>query len=147
MKSMYQLLSVLALALFSHMCSAQLIAPNIFPPPSTTTLGSSTLQTVASAQNAPQMASPRQDCSAPYILGMPSPRPVQMRTCRQRQQFVRHTSWVNCGGCPAKTASPPLVTAASGFGGHFGPGPVVMQDCATVEAPVTVTEVLCMVPS
>jgi hypothetical protein len=67
------------------------------------------------------------NCKAPYQLGVPSS--ISSGTCIQYRDIYTATSKVNCAGCPPPqpTPDPSSSTALVGFGGLFGPGPMVVS--------------------
>jgi hypothetical protein len=67
------------------------------------------------------------DCKAPYQIGLPLT--SSGGTCTQFRDIFTDVSFVNCAGCPSPTAvatTSTSDTAYVGFGGLFGPGPVIV---------------------
>jgi hypothetical protein len=72
---------------------------------------------------------PDADCKAPYQIGTPSA--SSSGTCIQYRDIFTSTKLVDCNGCaatPKGQAKPSTSsTALIGFGGLFGPGPMVVS--------------------
>jgi hypothetical protein len=69
------------------------------------------------------------DCKAPYQIGLPAS--TTGGTCVQYMEISTATSKVNCAGCPpsqpTQASSSSTTTAFVGFGGLFGPGPMIVS--------------------
>jgi hypothetical protein len=67
------------------------------------------------------------NCKAPYQIGNPAS--SSAGTCIQYMSTATATSKVNCAGCPSpqSTAASSSTTAFVGFGGLFGPGPMIVS--------------------
>jgi hypothetical protein len=69
------------------------------------------------------------DCKAPYQVGLPAT--ISGGTCIQYREISTATSKVNCAGCPpsqpTQASSSSSTSAFVGFGGLFGPGPMIVS--------------------
>jgi hypothetical protein len=67
------------------------------------------------------------NCKAPYQIGNSAS--SSAGTCVQYMSTATAVSKVNCAGCPSpqSTASSTSTTAFVGFGGLFGPGPMIVR--------------------